>query len=129
MSSLCSWGLYHTGQASRTRSTSFEPCSSAHLSFDLVQIARFQLGWFSFCSTAKRIAFFHLEPVRTLYTNTRKLVAAGTDEEAPYIPLVREYISVCKEYEGPKEAASGMTKSLKRKSAAGESRSKKRKSE
>ena len=74
------------------------------------------------------IESFQSEPARTLYTNTRKLVAAGADDEAPYLPLVRDYINVCKDYEGPKEAATGMTKSLKRKSAAGDSRSKKRKS-
>lgn len=65
---------------------------------------------------------------RQLYTNTRKLVSNKCDDEASYIPLVREYIALGKEYEGPKEAATQMTKSLKRKqTGTGEGRQKKKK--
>lgn len=53
--------------------------------------------------------------LRELYTSTRKLVTDGVDDEGSYIPHVRAYIQACKDYEGPQKAASGMTKSMKRK--------------
>ena len=39
----------------------------------------------------------------------------GVDDEGSYIPHVRAYIQACKDYDGPQKAASGMTKSMKRK--------------
>lgn len=61
-----------------------------------------------------------------MYKDTSRLVAEACDSEASYIPFVRQYIDACKEYEGPKEAAAGMLKSLKRKSSAGGEKAKKK---
>ena len=53
--------------------------------------------------------------MRQLYKQINTLVNAQNDTESAYIPLVRAFIQTCQEYDGPKEAAKGMVRSLKRK--------------
>lgn len=50
-----------------------------------------------------------------LDTQINALVSTQNDHEATYIPHVRSFIQACQDYEGPKKAADGMVKSMKRK--------------
>ena len=48
-----------------------------------------------------------------LYGAVRKLVGAKNDEESAYVPYVKQFLQLLTDYEVPKEAALGMTKSIK----------------
>ena len=62
-----------------------------------------------------------------MYSEISKLVSNESNSESAYIPLVRQYIEACKAYEGPKEAALGVIKSLKRKGASNKDKQPKKK--
>ena len=53
--------------------------------------------------------------LREMYKQINALVSAQSDHEASYTPLVRSFLQASQDYEGRKNAADGMVKSMKRK--------------
>lgn len=49
----------------------------------------------------------------SLYSDVRKLVGSKCNEEVTYVPLVKRFLELQSEYDVPKDAALGMTKSIK----------------
>ena len=76
-----------------------------------------QLGTIEFGQSLKNTVEQHAAKFEELYNGVRTLVAGQVDREEDYLPYVKQFLEVSRNYEAPKMAAQGMVKSLKVKNA------------
>ncbi|CAL1140897.1 unnamed protein product [Cladocopium goreaui] len=63
---------------------------------------------------AKELGKYEKE-FESLYHKLRRLTAGDIQEEDQYLPLVRDFLRLSKEYDAPKQAAQSMAKGIKSK--------------